>query len=215
MDLCRPADADPATPAKYDNYCALWVAWESLWDLICTPRQEDAAGLKANKVREEATAFTELWVKCFGATKHLYMHLLNAHLPDQIEFFVVDPCEVALQDHEHDHHMTKQDARCHSNGHKVLSKKERGPHTIQTYGKTDGTVVKAHSRPRTSSRVLQLAQTSLERHLQDHFSIVTSRGAQLERERQERGNRRRRRELAHLRTVRSAKWRCAILAPRM
>jgi hypothetical protein len=76
---------------------------------------------KADLVEGAATKFVELWVKATQGTTHLYIHLLVAHLPEQIREFGLDPWFLQIQGLEHLHKLRKSWARQMSNCHKHVS----------------------------------------------------------------------------------------------
>ena len=92
---------------KYDRAFKMWQCYtEKLWPLIC--KQGMDREVKAEQVQKLALEFTEFFVECCGATEHLYIHMLNAHLPDQIRTFPVDITKFQTSGLEHGHKMRKQ-----------------------------------------------------------------------------------------------------------
>ena len=78
-----------------DRVRRVWASWERAWNAVnadfdysalsetCT--YEDIWADRACKIRVLMHRYVSNWVACVGATQGLYLHILVAHLPDQIE----------------------------------------------------------------------------------------------------------------------------------
>lgn len=98
---------------RYESCVKAWENWtEVVWPLINNLGFESKQ-LKAEAVRKAARDFIPLFKKaCAKAPKILYLHLLVAHLPEQIEQLTVDPYYYQTQGLEHRHKLRKQYHLC-------------------------------------------------------------------------------------------------------
>ena len=152
LDMVYPVQErqeDAGTLELYEKAYSLWqhyeeVVWHTLNDLDM-PKEK-----KADLVEKAATRFVELWVGAVKATTHLYIHLLVAHLPQQIRTSGLDPWFLQIQGLEHLHKIRKSWARQLSNCHKHI-----------TFHKVAATATrKAFTRCTGATMVRQLMSTS-------------------------------------------------------
>jgi hypothetical protein len=87
----------------------VWAYWANeVWPLVNNLEMESKEA-KATALEKKAQQFIQLWIAAaMGETKHLYPHLLIAHLPDQIRNLPVDPWYLQTQALEHKHKIRKQ-----------------------------------------------------------------------------------------------------------
>ena len=107
-----PAEARAKNYTLEDRYQSIIKAWRC-WANVVWPcinnLSFDTKIEKANAVRQAACEFVPLFQEaCAVPPKTLYLHLLVAHLPEQIETLPVDPYFYQTQGLEHRHKIRKQ-----------------------------------------------------------------------------------------------------------
>jgi hypothetical protein len=79
---------------QYERAVAAWDQWKSVWAVLCTDLEygdfsvdvvRTVRKAHAEKFKIAAWEFRKRWVASVGATKGLYIHIMCAHLPDEIE----------------------------------------------------------------------------------------------------------------------------------
>ena len=164
LELVYPAESREkmrGVRIKYERAYKMWECYtERLWPLICKQGldRED----KADQVKNCAHEFTELFVSACGATEHLYIHMPNAHLPDQIRTFPVDITKFQTSGLEHGHKLRKQWAS-------TMMSFMKGPadalKVVSSYVKFEGTenayTVAGYVQKAGFSRIHQLLRSEL------------------------------------------------------
>jgi hypothetical protein len=131
----------------------MWAYYaEVLWPLICTPSADKLA--KSTAVQFAGLKYAELFASACGAKTILYIHLLTAHLPQQIRNFPVDPAMFQTSGLEHGHKLRKLWARTMSNcllPHVIGTTK-----TVDAYFNRDGHLVASYVQSIGHGRLHQL-----------------------------------------------------------
>ena len=175
-ELCA-RDAD--TKAKYDQWLDIFLFYRDfVWRDINKPwTTEEEKIAKACRVEENGIKFLEKWTVVHKATKHLYMHLLVAHLPQQIRYLPLDPWFFQTASLEHAHHVDKARAIALTNSATARTKEERETPMLHSAhqrlkrkrgpdGKvvTTTTLVKAHTKTHGPSQMMQLGKLGVVSH---------------------------------------------------
>ena len=162
-------DKNHTLQTRYESCVKAWENWaEVVWPLINNLGFESKQ-LKAEAVRKAARDFIPLFKKaCAKAPKILYLHLLVAHLPEQIEQLTVDPYYYQTQGLEHRHKLRKQYHLCMTNGRKPGEQKSSA---VASYKWQTGKVCPAFTRRSGSSREEQIMELMCVR---DHLRQLLS-----------------------------------------
>ena len=126
---------------------------------------------KANAVRQAACEFVPLFQEaCAVPPKTLYLHLLVAHLPEQIETLPVDPYFYQTQGLEHRHKIRKQLYQLMTNKRKTG---EQQVTYVAAYKWLNGKSCPSFTRSSGTDHVEQLMELCVVR---DHLRSILSTG---------------------------------------
>ena len=161
LDLVYPKEerTDTNDASSYRKAFQCWEHYQkNIWSELNTkPETEEAKIKKAETIEAAAVKFVDLWARAVGTTEHLYIHLLVAHVPDQIKSLPADIWYLQIQGLEHAHKIRKSWARNLSNCHK-----RRSTHHVPAKLAKDGTVLrKAFNRNSGTTLVTQMMRQSV------------------------------------------------------
>jgi uncharacterized membrane protein YgcG len=145
---------DSNTSATYKSSVGLWSHYQKeVWKpLNEVPKGREARVAKAKALQAAAIKFVDMWVSADCATEHLYIHVLVAHVPEQLLSLPADLWYLQIQGLEHVHKIRKAWARALSNCHK-----SRSTHHVPARLDAKGNVVrKAYTRGTGSTMCSQL-----------------------------------------------------------
>ena len=109
LDVVSPLDvrkSDPVVEANYQHRVKAWKLWEVCWALIKADKFDREAW--AVEIENAGAEFITAWVAAVGgATKGVYLHMLQAHIPDLVRRFG-NLSKYSSQGLEHTHKMQKR-----------------------------------------------------------------------------------------------------------
>ena len=95
LEIIHPAAErikHPAVQEQWENSMACWNQWDVVWTLLNINLEEmedeqESRDKRADEVEKAALKFVSLWNAAHGRSKHLYLHILVAHVPAMIRRF--------------------------------------------------------------------------------------------------------------------------------
>jgi hypothetical protein len=124
IKIIYPEDTRQTNKPAFDFLTRLQAAYEQytcIWKMLNTPIEytperdnKEAKKERADIVEEMGAKFRKLWISAFGPTKHVYLHRLVAHIPDEIRQ-LGDLYTRQTQGLEHSHKDRKQTLFLNSN----------------------------------------------------------------------------------------------------
>ena len=141
---------------RVETFKSTWrqyiAIWKDLNDLAISKEE------KADRIEAKNVKFATTWLQGIGSTTHLYVHLLLAHVPQQLRDLPIDLWFLQTEGLEHCNLIRKRFAQLMSNGHKPGNQRIL---EVDSYINRFGTAVKAHTKFSGPALPRQLLQKTI------------------------------------------------------